>query len=137
MQKEEVGAFKNELRNYNYYLSRVKTLEASIEFLYDRLGGVRGIDPSKEPLHTMPNKEMEYKLRDDISRLDAKKARFERHLQEIDEVLNRMGNDERWGVFKVYAERKRLEDICKIFHYSPSGFRSRLERAIEEALNEI
>lgn len=137
MQKEEVGAFKNELRNYNYYLSRVKTMEASIEFLYDRLGGVRGVDPSKEPLHTMPNKEMEYKLRDDISRLDAQKARFERHLQEIDEVLNRMGNDERWGVFKVYAERKRLEDICKIFHYSPSGFRSRLERAIEEALNEI
>lgn len=137
MQKEEVGAFKNELRNYNYYSSRIKTLEASIEFLYERLGGVRGIDPSREPLHTMPNKEMEWKLRDDIMKLDIKKSRFERHLQEIDEVLNRMENDDRLGAFSVYAERKRLEDVCKIFSYSASGFSAKLDRAIERALNEI
>lgn len=135
MQKKEVEAFKNELRNYNYYTSRVVTLEASIEFKYDRLGGVRGVDPSREPVHAQPNKEMEYKLRDDISKLEAEKERVERDLIHINEILNRMGNDDRWGVFKVYAERKRLEDICKVFNYSPSGYSAKLDRAIEEALN--
>ena len=69
MQRPEVRAFKNELRNYTYYCSRIASLEESIEFMYDRLGGVRGVDPSKEPLHSAPSKEYEYMLRDKITNL--------------------------------------------------------------------
>ena len=135
MQKREVEAFKYELRNYVWYKKGVIVLNDCIELEYDRLGGVRGVDPSREPVHALPDKDLEYKIRDKISKLEAEKDRLEKDLNHMDEILNRMGNDDRWGVFKVYAERKRLEDICKVFHYSPSGYSSRLDRAIEEALN--
>lgn len=134
MQDEEVRAFKNELRNYTYYLSRIVTLENSIEFLYDRLGGVRGIDPSKEPLHAMPNKEMEWKLRDDISKLEAKKERYEKNLAEIDQILNQIEEFTRDALKLVYIEGKRTDAVANSMLISPSGLKNRMNRAIIKAI---
>lgn len=134
MQDEEVRAFKNELRNYTYYLSRIVTLENSIEFLYDRLGGVRGIDPSKEPLHAMPNKEMEWKLRDDISKLEAKKERYEKNLAEIDQILNQIEEFTRDALKLVYIEGKRTDVVADAMLISPSGLKNRMNRAIKKAI---
>lgn len=134
MQDEEVRAFKNELRNYTYYLSRIVTLENSIEFLYDRLGGVRGIDPSKEPLHAMPNKEMEWKLRDDISKLEAKKERYEKNLAEIDQILNLIEEFTRTALKLVYIEGKRTDIVAGQMLISPSGLKNRMNRAIKKAI---
>lgn len=134
MQDEEVRAFKNDLRNYTYYLSRIVTLENSIEFLYDRLGGVRGIDPSKEPLHAMPNKEMEWKLRDDISKLEAKKERYEKNLAEIDQILNQIEEFTRTALKLVYIEGKRTDAVANSMLISPSGLKNRMNRAIIKAI---
>lgn len=134
MQDEEVRAFKNELRNYTYYLSRIVTLENSIEFLYDRLGGVRGIDPSKEPLHAIPNKEMEWKLRDDISKLEAKKERYEKNLAEIDQILNQIEEFTRDALKLVYIEGKRTDAVANSMLISPSGLKNRMNRAIIKAI---
>ena len=134
MQDEEVRAFKNELRNYTYYLSRIVTLENSIEFLYDRLGGVRGIDPSKEPLHAMPNKEMEWKIRDDISKLQAKKERYENNLAEIDQILNLIEEFTRTALKLVYIEGKRTDIVAGQMLISPSGLKNRMNRAIKKAI---
>lgn len=134
MQDEEVRAFKNELRNYTYYLSRIVTLENSIEFLYDRLGGVRGIDPSKEPLHAMPNKEMEWKLRDDISKLEAKKKRYENHLTEIERILGRMEPTLRWAVIEVYAKNNTIESVARKLFLSHNGLARRMDKEIKKAL---
>lgn len=137
MQLEEVRAFKNELRNYNFYLSQERTLINSIEFLYDRLGGVRGVDPSKEPLHVLPNKELEWKIRDDISKLDAKLSALRAKIHSIDSILTKMDINAREAVIAVYACRHRMEDECSKYNYSPQGFNHYLNRVIEEALNEI
>lgn len=137
MQSEQVRAFKNELRNYNFYLSQETTLINSIEFLYDRLGGVRGIDPSKEPLHVMPNKDMEWKIRDDISKLDAKLSVLRAKIHSIDSILTKMDIHAREAVIAVYACRRRMEDECGKYCYSPQGFNHYLNRIIEDALNEI
>ena len=134
MQDEEVRAFKNELRNYTYYLSRIVTLENSIEFLYDRLGGVRGIDPSKEPLHVLPNKEMEWKIRDDISKLQAKKERYENNLAEIDQILNLIEEFTRTALKLVYIEGKRTDIVAGQMLISPSGLKNRMNRAIKKAI---
>ena len=134
MQSEEVRAFKNELRNYNFYLSQERTLVNSIEFLYDRLGGVRGIDPSKEPLHIAPNKEMEWKLRDEISALDAKLSVLRAKINYIESILTKMDIDGRTAVIDVYACRHRMEDECWTYDYSPQGFNHYLNRVIKEAL---
>ena len=136
MQKDSVRAFKNELRNYTYYLSRIVSLENSIEFLYDRLGGVRGIDPSKEPLHTVPNKEMEWKIRDDISKLEKTKERTEAKVMEIDSVLNRIESPLRNAIINIYVVGKQVKNTCDYYYLSPSGLVSRMNKAIEEALDE-
>ena len=137
MQREEVKAFKNELRNYTYYCSRIATLNNSIEFIYDRLGGVRGIDPSKEPTHVMPNKDLEYKLRDDIEKLEAKKKRVERQKQFVDEVLAQIENEFVDAIKKVYIEGMRMDKVCIEYNFSASGMGYRIDKAIERALNEV
>jgi len=136
MQSIQVKAFKNELRNYNYYLQRETSLVNSVEFLYDRLGGVRGVDPSKEPIHAMPNKEMEWKLRDDISKLEAKLSLLRAKIAYIDQILNRMEKEQRQAVKAVFCDSHRMEDECKKYHYSPQGFNHYINKAIEGALDE-
>ena len=134
MQTAEVRAFKNELRNYNYYLHRIATLDESIEFIYDRLGGVRGIDPSKEPLHSPPDKDLEYKLRDDISRLEANKKLLENKIAYIEQILEKMETSLREAVIKVYAQGKPISVVCNDLYVSPSGLAKKINNEIKKAL---
>ena len=132
--KPNVRAFKNEMRNYVFYTSQVVSLENSIEFLYDRLGGVRGIDPSKEPIHSPPNKDMEYKLRDDITLLDSKKSLLEKKIAEIDMTLELIDIPIRTAIKMVYIYGKQVKYVADQFFLSPSGLAKRMDRAIEKAL---
>ena len=121
MQSEDVKAFKNELRNYNYNLNRVITLSNSIEYCYDRLGGVRAIDTSKEPMHSPPNKELEYKLRDDIERYRRLKAIYETKVQYVDEILSKMEITLREAVIGVHVERQKTEKVARLHNLSANG----------------
>lgn len=134
MQTEDVKAFKNRLRNYTYLLSRTVTLNNSIEFLYDRLGGVRGIDPSKEPLHTMPNKDLEWKTRDDISRLEAELSHVEDEIRMIDQILGRMEINICTAIKMVYIRGRQVKYVADRYHLSSSGLAKRMDRAIEKAI---
>lgn len=136
MQSEKVRAFKNELRNYNYYLSRVTSLTNSIEYLYDRLGGVRGIDPSREPTHALPNKDLEYQLRDDIMKLDSKLSRCEAKIKEVDEILNLIESPLKEAIIDVYANNEKCVKIADRLYLSSTGLQKRMNKAIERALNE-
>ena len=136
MQKQEVKAFKNELRNYTYYCSRIVTLENSIEYLYDRLGGVRGIDPSKEPTHAMPNKDLEYKIRDDISHLEAKLATYRIKTESVDEILGRMDLEICEAIKKVYVKGDHIEKVARAMYLSHNGLAKRMNRAILIAVRE-
>lgn len=134
MQTDDVRAFKNELRNYNYYLSRIVTLANSIEFVFERLGGVRGIDPSKEPIHAMPDPDLEWKLRDQIEIYEAEKRRYEAKAGEIDQVLSRMETSVREAVIEVYANGKTVMKVADKMYLSPSGLKRRIDKAIKKAL---
>lgn len=131
---EDVKAFKNELRNYRFYVSRIVFLNGSIEFLYDRLGGVRGIDPSKEPTHSLPNKDMEYKIRDDISRLEAKKLLTERKVEEIEEILGKIDIPIRDAIRNIYIDGMHTTKVADMMFLSSSGLHGRINRAIKKAL---
>lgn len=135
MQPEEIRAFKNELRNYNYYLYKIITLGKSIEFLYDRLGGVHGVDPSKEPIHAMPNKDLEWKIRDDITRLEAKKSTTENKLREIDDVLHRIEEPIRTAIISVYISGKQISNVAGEMYLSSTGLAKRINKAIKKALD--
>lgn len=134
MQTDDVRAFKNELRNYNYYLSRIVTLANSIEFVFERLGGVRGIDPSKEPIHAMPDPDLEWKLRDQIEIYEAEKRRYEAKAGEIDQILNKMETSVREAVIEVYANGKTVMKVADKMYLSPSGLKRRIDKAIKKAL---
>lgn len=134
MQKDNVRAFKNELRNYRYYVDEVNRIGESIEEIYDRLGGVRGIDPSKEPLHTMPDKDMEYMLRDKITSLEAKKHRLEGEIKRIDKILDKMDSSLRNAVKVVFIDGNTIWSVSYKMNLSPTGLKKRMNRAIEKAL---
>ena len=134
MQSEDIKAFKNELRNYNYNLSRIITLKNSIEYCYDRLGGVRAIDTSKEPIHSPPNKELEYKLRDDIERYRHLKALYEAKVEYVDEILAKMETEIRTAIISVYVEGRKVMHIANKMYLSHNGLQKRMNRAIEKAL---
>lgn len=134
-QSESVRAFKNELRNYHYYIGRAAELEDAIESLYDRLGGVRGVDPSKEPAHVLPNKEMEWKIREDITRLDLKLTNLRNKIAEIDEILGRIEEPIRTALKLVYIESNKVIMVAGMMYLSPSGLVKRMNREIKKALD--
>lgn len=136
MQREDVKAFKNELRNYTYYLSRVVTLTNSIEFCYERLGGVRGVDPSKEPLHTVPNKEVEWQIRDQIERFLKEKELFEQKISYIDSVLFRIDEPYKSAVTNIFAYGHNSYKVAREMNYSQSGLLHQVNKAIQMALEE-
>lgn len=135
MQKEEVRAFKNELRNYTFLLHEIVTLENSIESIFDRLGGVRGIDPSKEPLHSLPDKDLEYKLRDDIEKLEAKLRLRRGEKEHIDLILSRIESPLREAIFDIYVMGKRFDNVAYDVAYSHNGLYKRINKVIEGALH--
>ena len=134
MQRREVKAFKYELRNYNFYCQELKEKEELIEYLYDRLGGVRGVDPSKEPLHSAPNKEYEYMLRDKISKVEQKKVLLEHKIDYIDQILGNVETPLKSALKSVYINGEKLDKVSQEFFLTPNGLIYRLNKAIEEAL---
>lgn len=134
-QSQKVRAFKNELRNYTYYLNRIVTLDNSIEFCYDRLSNVTGIDPSKEPIHGAPNKEYEWKLRDDIEKFEHLKKLTQEKIKYIDDVLTKMDTEIKWAIICVYIDGKQIINICGNIGLSPNGLQKRMNKAIEEAVD--
>jgi DNA-directed RNA polymerase specialized sigma24 family protein len=136
MYLNQLKAFKNRLRNYNYILWEIETLEENIEELYDRLGGVRGVDPSKEPLHTVPDKDLEYKIRDIISKLDAKLSRKRGEKEEIDRILAIIETDDREAIISVYVKGNHCDKVAREHNMSPSGLKSRMDRQIKKALQQ-
>lgn len=136
-QRIEVKAFKNELRNYTYLCYVINTLENSIEDCYDRLGGVRGVDPSKEPIHGMPNKELEYKLRNDIEHYESILRQKVNQKVEIDRILGRIETPLKMAIIDVYVNGRRVDDTAKRMFLSHNGLYKQMNKAIKEALDEI
>lgn len=135
MQSKDVKAFKNRLRYYSFLEDEIKSLEENIEELYDRLGGVRGVDPSKEPIHAMPNKEVEWMMREHISKLDANLSHKRREKDEIDQILFRMETSAREAVIQVYVKGNLCEKVARDQNMSPSGLKSKMNREIKKALS--
>lgn len=134
-QKEQVRAFKNELRNYNYYLHRIATLNNSIEWCYDMLGAdPRAVDPSREPMHSPPNKDFEYKMRDDIERYRAKLKRVENKIDDISQILSNIENETRMAIKSVYIEGKQMRIVASKLCLSLGALQNRIDKAIERAL---
>lgn len=134
MQEPSVKAFKNELRNYTFYQTKVVSLTNSIEMCYDRLGGVRGIDPSKEPLHTAPNKELEWQIREEIEIFIKEKELFDRKIAYIERVLSQIDEPYRSAVTDIFAHGVNSYKVASGMNYSQSGLLHQINKSIKMAL---
>lgn len=134
-QPEDVRAFKTDLGSYNFKLKKIRELNEKIENIYDRLGGVRGVDPSREPIHSPPNKDLEYAMRDQITACERKLARLRDQTDEVKQILDRMETSIRMAVIAVYADRKTISAVSMDMNLSETGLRKRMNKAIEKALD--
>lgn len=135
-QEPEIKAFKNELKNYKFYLERVKKLESLIDYCYDMLpGSVHGLNPAKETTHGAPNKEFEYKIRDEISHHEQNKARTQAKIDSIREILDLIENDTRTAIMRVCVDGESYERVSRDMYLSPTGLKKRVNKALKKALN--
>ncbi len=134
MQKESVKAFKRDLANYQYKKDSIKILEDKIEECYDKLGGVRSVDPSREPIHSPPDKDFEYMIRDRIEALERKRKRLCDQTEEVEQLLGKIENPVRMAVIEVYQNGNTIRSQAEKLFLSESGLRKRMNKAIEKAL---
>lgn len=131
---EELKAFKNELKNYNFYKQRIKSLQEMIDTCYDMLSGVKAIDYSKEPSHTPPNKDIEYRIRDEIEKYKLFQARTQIKLDDINRILNKVESSLREAIIESYCNGKTLEKVAEKRFISKVGLFKQINVALKEAL---
>lgn len=134
MQTKQVRAFKRRLEHYVDDLQRVSDLDEKIELCFHKLGGVKGIDPSKEPIHAQMDKDIEYKIRDDIEKYEALKRVYESNVIYVNSVLDLIEEETREAIKKVYIYGERQEKVASKMYLSRSTLRDRMDSRIKLAL---
>lgn len=134
---EELFAFKNELKNYNFYKARVKAQQELIDINYHALSGVKAIRYDKEPTHTPPNKDMEYKLRKEIEVHTKMRDSAQAKVDEIEKVLNLIETQLREAIVEAICNKKGLERVAKSRNLSKEGLFYQINKGIKDALEQI
>ena len=136
-QSAGVRSFKNELRNYSFYLSRVEALQSLIDMCYEHLPGyVHGVDPSRIPSMSVPNKDLEYRLRNEIEHHERNKSLTEAKIHYCDEILDLMENELRTAIKRIYIDGEHMSSIAMKMYLSTNALQNRINREIERVLNE-
>lgn len=134
-QPDEIRAFKNELRNYNYYVKQRDTLKERLQNCYESLPGyVKGVDPSKEPIHGVPNKDYEYMVRDEIEIIETKISRLTGQIRWIDSTLSLVKKPLREAIISVYVQNRTLQSVSSTMYITPQGLAFQINSAIKKAL---
>ena len=134
-QKAQVRAFKNELRNYNYYVSAAKKTKEIINNYYYELSGVKACDPSRPPLHSLPDKERENRIREAISRQEKFLKLTQAKINQIDRVLSSIDNPLKSTIKDIFLKGETLTAQSCHYNLSNVGLYKKINKAIERALN--
>lgn len=116
LDKEAVEAYKNELKNLWYYMRLQLDLENDIDLMEYDMGGVKGIDYSKEMGGTFnpeATEQRRLKMIEEYNRLLEKKEEIVRKQRCICRVLNCMAEDDRNLVIDVIANHRKYRDVCE------------------------
>ena len=136
-QSKRVKAFKNELRAYEFNLSRIEALQSLIDICYSHLpGSVHGLDPSKIPMNPAPNKDLEYRIRNEIDRHERNKALTEAKVKYCDDILIQMETELRHAVKRIYIHGDTMESVARKMYLSTNALQNRINREMERVLNE-
>ena len=138
MQTARVRAFKNELRNYSFYLSRVEALQSLIDICFDHLpGALHGNDPSKIPMNSVPNKDLEYRIRNEIEHHERNQRATQSRIDYCDQILGLMETSLKTATERIYVQGERTDKIAMEMYLSPNALHNRINKELERALNEF
>ena len=137
-ERDDIRQFKNELRNYKYYVSEIKFWDEMIEYRYDMLGASpRSINPAVPVQHGYPDKEFEYRTREFISLYERNRKPWCDKKYYVDKVLSLIEKPLCDDIRAVYVEGKSLVAVARPRYVVASSLRGRINRALRRALDEI
>lgn len=134
MQDNSVKSFKYDLRTYREKIKQIGKLHNAIEECYYILGGVKGVDPSKEPIHSPPNIDAEHAIRERIEVLRAKLKRLRAQTDEIEYTMARIEKPLSDAIIAVYVDGRTLLSVSRDMYISTNGLLKRMNKAIKKAL---
>lgn len=113
--REEVEAYKNELRNLWYYKKKVKEIEDEIAVLEYEMEGVKGIDYSKQRGSYNPSIAEQRRLAmiEKMERLQKEKEKREEKEKHACRYLMYMSDEDRDLVVSVIADKRKYREVCK------------------------
>lgn len=141
----EIEIFKNQLRNYELYKSRLEELNKKIEALETKMYGVKSTSLIKmgggttNPDTKIDNK---YNNLDRYDKLIAERNDLLEQIKYIEKILENIPsyldkdkksiNIYKKAMIDIYAKRERYEDVIRKYDiaYSPNGLSKCIERMI-------
>lgn len=112
-------------------------MESLIDICYSHLpGSMHGLDPSRIPMSSVPNKDLEYRIRNEIDHHEQNKRRTEEEIRYCDEILNRMEISLKQAVTHIYIKGQRMDSIAAQMFLSTNALQNRINRELERVLDE-
>lgn len=130
--------FKNELRNYNYYVAMKKNYDEKLDDLWYQLSMVKGIRYDKEGGSYDINLMNSYKfeLMRKIDNLETEVERVNLQLAYLNNVLIKITDIElRQALVDVYCNKMSLRKASKKYYISHTALLKRFNKVLSEALN--
>lgn len=137
VKKEEIEAFKNELRNIPYYENKFKEIEEEIKVLEYEMEGVKGVDYSKQRGTANPAASETRKLIliEKKEKLLKEKNKCWVRINDVLVVLNKMDCLDRDIVERIYKKKKSYRELCDEMKIkSTSSLQNAVDKAILNAL---
>lgn len=134
----KVEAFKNQLRNYSYYVKRKDMLIEEVNTLRYNLAGLKGVRYDKQMSNGSPNEALiEENRLDMIDRINIKEKEISiisNLLDMINGHLEELSPDIKKACIEMYINGKTYESEAKELFYSKTGLFKAINRELEDIL---
>ena len=129
MNKTEIKAFKNELRNLKFYQERIEELKDEINNIEYKLCGVGAVSAETIPGTTNPDVKSDnyWKLIDKKDKLISKKERYTVIVNDVLEVLQDLRVDVREMCVDIYVNEESFRKIAKRHNISCGALQTRID----------
>lgn len=127
--RDRINHAKSELRNYQYLSNVVEGFNNKLIDLDNRLTGLHGIDPSREPAG-WPNPYSRDELLDKQQRLTMDRALPLARLSKIREFLDSLEFEDRKIVTDVYIKHVTIEDTATWAYCSVRTLKRRIDEIL-------
>ena len=87
-------------------------------------------------MSSVPNKELEYRIRNEIDHHERNKSLTEAKVHYIDEILNQMETSLKQAVISIYVDGNTMESIAAKMFLSTNALQNRINKELERVLND-